>query len=180
VSFSPKAAGSKTGTLTSGAGASVTLNGSTPQTAVYRIDTGSNVANSSFGADQYVSGGSQYAVSNAIDVSGVTNAAPAVVYQSEHYGNSTYTFPSLTASASYTVRLHFAELYWNAAGKRVFNVAINGVNVLTNFDTYATAGTNYKAVVRDFVTAANSSGQIVVNFTTVTDNASISAIEVLQ
>jgi hypothetical protein len=118
--------------------------------------------------------------SNTINVSGVTNAAPAAIYQTEHWGNSTYTFPSLTASASYTVRLHFAELYWSAAGKRSFNVAINGSTVLTNFDTYATAGINYKGVVRDFATTANSSGQIVVTFTSVIDNASISGIEILH
>jgi len=38
------------------------------------------------------------------------------VYQSERYGSSTYTFPGLTASAQYTVRLHFAEIYWTATG----------------------------------------------------------------
>ena len=49
----------------------------------------------------------------------------------------------------YTVRLHFAEIYWTAAGQRRFNVAINGTQVLTNFDIFATAGAN-KALVRDF------------------------------
>jgi hypothetical protein len=180
VTFSPQVAGSTTGTLISASGASSTLNASTPQTAVYRIDCGSNIANSPFGADQYASGGTQNSVSNAITVSGVTNAAPQAVYQSERYGNSTYTLPSLTASAAYTVRLHFAEIYWTATGKRAFNVAINGATALSNFDIYAAAGGNYKAVVRDFATTANSSGQIVVNFTTVTDNASISGIEILH
>jgi uncharacterized protein (DUF362 family) len=157
--------------------ASVTVN-STP-TAVYRIDTGSTSAVSPFAADQYSSGGSQRSVTNTITVSGVTNAAPAAVYQTERYGNSTYTLPNLTAGNQYTVRLHFAELYQTATGKRVFNVAINGTTVLSNFDIYAAAGTNYKAVVRDFNATANSSGQIVITFTTVTDNATIEGIEIL-
>ena len=157
--------------------ASVTVN-ATP-TAVYRINCGSTSAVSPFTADQYSSGGTQRTVTNTITVSGVTNAAPAAVYQSERYGASTYTLPNLTAGGQYTVRLHFAELYQTATGKRVFNVAINGTTVLSKFDIYATAGTNYKAVVRDFTATANASGQIVIALTTVTDNATIGGIEIL-
>ena len=157
--------------------ASVTVS-STP-TAIYRIDTGSSSAVSPFTADQYSSGGTQRSVTNTINVTGVANAAPAAVYQTERYGTSTYTLPSLTAGSQYTVRLHFAELYQTATGKRVFNVLINGTTVLSNFDIYATAGGNYKAVVRDFTATANSSGQIVINFNTVTDNATIEGIEVI-
>ncbi len=51
--------------------------------------------------------------------------------------------------------------------------------MLSNFDIYATAGGNYKAVVREFTATANSSGQIVINFNTVTDNATIEGIEIL-
>jgi uncharacterized repeat protein (TIGR02543 family) len=157
--------------------ASITVS-STP-TAVYRINCGSTSAVSPFAADQYGSGGTQRSVTNTINVSGVTNAAPAAVYQTERYGTSTYTLPNLTAGSQYTVRLHFAELYQTATGKRVFNVAINSTTVLSNFDIYATAGSNYKAVVRDFTTTPNSSGQIVIKFTTVTDNATIEGIEIL-
>jgi beta-galactosidase len=67
-----------------------------------------------------------------------------------------------------------------STSKRLFNVSINGTAVLTNFDTYAAAGAKNKAVVREFTTTSNSSGQIVVQFTNVTDNASISGIEILK
>ncbi|HVY39038.1 MAG TPA: malectin domain-containing carbohydrate-binding protein [Polyangia bacterium] len=146
---------------------------------VYQIDTGSSSAVSPFGADQFFSGGTARTVTNAITISGVTNPAPQAVYQSERYGTSTYTFPSLTPSAAYTVRLHFAELFQTAAGKRVFNVLINGTTVLSQFDIFATAGAAFKAVVREFTTTANASGQIVVNFNTVTDNATIEGIEIV-
>jgi uncharacterized repeat protein (TIGR02543 family) len=158
--------------------ATVTLTAATP-TAIYRINCGSSSAVSPFTADQYASGGTQRTVTNTITVSGITNPAPTAVYQSERYGNTTYTLPSLTAGSQYTVRLHFAELYQTATGKRKFNVAINGTAVLSNFDIYATAGTNYKAVLREFTATANASGQIVVALTTVTDNATISGIEIL-
>ena len=87
--------------------------------------------------------------------------------------------PNLTPGATYAVRLHFAEIYWSAAGQRVFNVAINGSPVLSNFDIFATAGGKDIAVVTQFPAAADSSGKITIRFTTVTDNAKVSGIEVL-
>lgn len=173
------AGGPHTVTATSGgvSGSSSVTVSSTP-TTVYQIDCGGN-ATAPFIADRYVSGGTKYTVTSAINLSGVVNPAPQAVYQSERYGTSTYTLPNLTAGSQYTVRLHFAELYWTATGKRKFNVAINGTTVLSNFDIYAAAGARYKALVREFTTTASSSGQIVIGFTTVTDNASIVGIEVI-
>jgi mannose/cellobiose epimerase-like protein (N-acyl-D-glucosamine 2-epimerase family) len=166
--------GSVTGT------AMVTVN-EEPST-VYQINTGSNSAVAPFSADQYGSGGTLRTVTNTIDMSGVTGSTPAPqnVYKSERYGNSTYTIPGLTAGTQYTVRLHFAELYQTAVGARRFNVAINGSTVLNNFDIYATTGARYKAVIREFTATANGSGQIVITFTTVTDNATIEGIEIIR
>jgi hypothetical protein len=158
--------------------ASVTVTAAS--TTVYQINCGSSSAASPFKADQYGSGGTQRTVTNAITISGITNPAPQAVYQSERYGTSTYTFPSLTAGASYKVRLHFAELYQTATGRRKFNVVINGSTVLSSFDIYATAGARYKAVLREFTTTASASGQIVINFQTVTDNATIEGIEIIK
>jgi hypothetical protein len=132
-----------------------------------------------FVADIDSSGGSTASVTNAIDTSAVTNPAPQAVYQSNRYGNLTYTIPGLTASGSYTVRLHFAEEFWTAAGKRVFNVKINGTQVLTNFDIFATTGGEFKAIVEQFSATASSSGSIAVQFITVTDNAQINGLEIL-
>jgi len=149
-------------------------------TTVYQINCGSSSAVSPFKADQYSSGGTLHTVTNTITLTGVTNPAPMAVYQSERYGNVTYTLPSLVASAQYKVRLHFAELYQTAAGKRTFNVLINSTTVLSAFDIYSATGARYKALVREFTTTANSSGQIVINFNTVVDNATISGIEVIR
>src|SRR5437660_315457 len=135
---------------------------------------------SPFVADTDFSGGSTASVSNAINTSGVTNPAPQAVYQSNRFGNFTYTIPGLTANASVTVRLHFAETFWTAAGKRVFNVNINSTQVLTNFDIFATAGGASKAVVKQFSATANSSGTVTIQFVTVTDNAQVNGIEVLS
>jgi len=102
------------------------------------------------------------------------------VYQTERFGNFTYTIPGLSPGASFTVRLHFAEFFWTAAGQRVFNVVINGTQVLTNFDIIAASGAPNKAIVEQFTATANSSGQIVIQYVTVTDNAKSSGIEILS
>jgi hypothetical protein len=147
---------------------------------VYQINTGSSSAASPFTSDVNFSGGTKRTVSNSITISGITNPAPMAVYQSERYGTSTYTLPNLTVGTQYTVRLHFAELYWTATGKRKFNVVINGTTVLSSFDVYAAAGARYKAVLREFTATPNASGQIVINFNTVTDNATIEGIEIIR
>jgi len=51
---------------------------------------------------------------------------------------------------SFTVRLHFAELDEVAAGKRVFDVKLQGKVVLEGFDVAREAGGVSKAVVREF------------------------------
>jgi len=132
----------------------------------------------SYVADEDFSGGTASSFTAAVNTSNVTNPAPQAVYLTQRYGNFTYTIPGLTAGASYTVRLHFAEGYWDAAGKRVFDVSINGTQVLTNFDIFATAGGENIAVIEQFTATANSSGQIVIVFTTVTDNAAVNGIEI--
>jgi hypothetical protein len=164
----------KSGTVSAGAVVTVT------SAIAYQIDCGSSSAVAPFAADQYSSGGTAHSVTNTITTTGVANAAPAAIYQTERYGTATYTLPNLVASAQYTVRLHFAELYWTATGKRIFNVVINGTTVLSAFDIYAAAGAQYKAVVRDFTATASSSGQIVVNFNTTTDNATVGGIEIIR
>ena len=137
-------------------------------------------ATGSWVADVDGSGGTVPAAStNTIDTSGVSNPAPQAVYQTNRYGNFTYTIPGLTANANYTVSLQFAETYWTAVGKRVFNISINGSQVLTDFDIYASAGAN-KAIAENFTAAANSSGVITIQFTTVTDNAQVNGIQLTQ
>ncbi len=134
---------------------------------------------SPFVADTDFTGGTTSTPGNTIDTSGVTNPAPQAVYQSNRFGNFTYAVPGLTAGKTYTVRLHFAESYWTAAGQRTFNVSINGSQVLTNFDIFATAGAINKAVVEQFTATAGANGTITLQFTAVVDNAQINGIEIL-
>ena len=131
-----------------------------------------------FVADEDFTGGATSATTHAITTTGLTNPAPQSVYQHNRYGNFTYTIPGLTAGASYTVRLHFAEEYWTTAGSRTFNVLINGTQVLTNFDIFATAGGEYIGVIEPFTATASSTGTVTIQFVTVKDNAQVNGIEV--
>ena len=144
-----------------------------------QINSGGPVV-SPFVADVDFVGGAASGTANVIDTSAVANPAPMAVYQTERFGNFTYTIPGLSPGASFTVRLHFAEFFWTAAGQRVFNVVINGTQVLTNFDIIAASGAPNKAIVEQFTATANSSGQIVIQYVTVTDNAKSSGIEILS
>ena len=131
-----------------------------------------------FVADEDFTGGATAATTNAITTTGITNPAPQSVYQHNRYGNFTYTLPGLTAGASYSVRLDFAEEYWTTAGSRTFNVLINGTQVLTNFDIFATAGGEFKAVAESFTATASSAGAVTIQFVSVKDNAQVNGIEV--
>ena len=53
-------------------------------------------------------------------------------------------------SASYTVRLAFAELLHQRAGKRVFDIKLQDKVVLKDFDIVKEAGARNKAVVKEF------------------------------
>jgi Malectin domain len=150
-----------------------------PPPGGFQINSG-GPAVSPFAADEDVTGGATSATTHAIDTSAVTSPAPQAVYQTNRYGNFSYAVGGLTANANYTVHLHFAEEYWTTAGSRVFNVTINGKQVLTNFDILATAGAEYKAVVEQFTIPADSTGKITLQFTTVKDNAQVNAIEILS
>ncbi len=90
----------------------------------------------------------------------------------------TYTIPGLTAGSSHTVRLHFCETFFTTTGSRVFNVTINGTQVLPNFDIVAASGGQNIANIQQFTATADASGHITITFTSVTNNALISGIEI--
>jgi len=155
--------------------ASATTPAASPVTV--QINSG-GPAVSPFVADVDFSGGSTINHANTIDLSGVTDPAPMAVYQTARTGNFTYTIPGFNPSSSQTVRLHFAETFFSSSGSRTFNVSINGTQVLTNFDIFAAAGAKNKAVIEQFTETANSSGQYVIQFTSVVNNSLVSGIEV--
>jgi len=103
---------------------------------------------------------------------------PESIWQHGRWGNFSYTIPGLKPGSNYNVRLDFDEYTKNAPGERKFNVLINGVEVLTDFDIYAVAGGRYIAVAKSFPAIANANGQVIIEFKSVIDNAMVQGIEV--
>src|SRR5581483_3869210 len=126
-------------------------------------------------ADCCFSGGMVY--SNDVSISGTSDPA---LYLSQRWntGPFSYSFSGL-APGSYRVTLKFAEIAYLAPGERQFDVAINGTQVLTNFDVAATAGWN-TAVDRSFTVSVGSGGQLTIDFTRgARDNPIVNAVEVV-
>jgi hypothetical protein len=123
-------------------------------------------------ADSHFSGGQEFSASSPI-----SNTSTPALYQSEHYGNFSYSFD--VPNGTYKVTLKFAEIYWSSAGSRVFNVSINGEQVLSNFDIFADAGAANTADDKSFVTEVDN-GNITIQFQSVVDQAKISSIEIVS
>lgn len=128
-----------------------------------RINSG-GPAVGNFEADNYFSAGTAATNNNTISTTGVTNPAPVEVYQSERYGENTYTVPGLVPNTNYTVRLHFSENFFTSTGQRIFSVAINDTQVLTNFDIFAAAGGANIANVQEFSAVSDSNGQLKIHY----------------
>ena len=165
-------------TVTSGGGTG------TGGTDVAAINAGSTAAMGTFAADATCTAGASYNPGQTITIpaSIAGMAAPEKVYESACQGTSTYTIGGLVSGNTYTVVLHFAELYFSAAGSRQFNVAINGTPIpaLQNFDIFAAANNaRFTAVVKTVPNISAVNGQIVISLTNgVKDQAMINGIEI--
>jgi hypothetical protein len=97
------------------------------------------------------------------------------LYQSERYGNFSYRFD--VPNGTYDVTLHFAEIYHKQPDRRIFDVLIEGVLVLDNYDIYQAVGHD-RATSRVFPGIRVEDGQLTTEFVTTKNNAKISAIEI--
>jgi hypothetical protein len=151
------------------------LNGATSPFAPIFVHSGGSAYTDSVGnswsADTGFIGGNP-----ASTTSTIAKTSDPKLYQTERYGNFTYQFT--VPNGGYNVTLKFAEFYFTAAGKRIFNVAINGTPVLTNFDIIAAAGAALTAIDKTFpVTVTN--GQVTIQFTSGSaDLPKVSAIQI--
>ena len=120
--------------------------------------------------DGYYTGGVQFVTKHPVE-----NTNASELYQSARYGNSfRYSIP--VPNGRTTVRLMFAEIYFNAPGARVFNVTINDVPVLTKFDPYAKAAGANRAIDREF-TVDVKDGRVKIQFTPIAQDPLVNAIE---
>ena len=180
VNFKPVSSGTHQATISfvhtgSNSPLQCTLEGSgnsttTDNTSSVAVNAGGG-SNSGFEGDTYFTGGSTYSVTNAIQ-----NTSQDALYQSERYGDVVlYDIP--VSNGTYKVRLHFAEIYYKDAGKRVFDGYIENNLVLDNFDICSEVGA-YQALIKEF--QVDVADQVLnVELKGILDNAKISAIEVI-
>jgi pectate lyase len=160
----------------------------TPAAAVsnaWRISAGGpayvDSAGNTWAADTQYLGGYSFPATAVVSISGTSDAA---LYQDERYGdlfnsnNFSYSFP--VPSGTYQLTLKFAETDFTGTGQRVFNVAVNGTPVLSNFDLYADAGGGDKADDKVFNNISPSAGQITVSFLPGSaDSPKVNALQVI-
>jgi endoglucanase len=149
-----------------------------PSQPTIRIEAGGSASFTGTGGlvwsqDQGFSGGSTADRGNI----SIANTDDDKLYQTERYGMSGYALN--LPNGTYTVKLHFAETYSSitAKGQRVFDVNVEGKDIL-NLDVFAEAGGSNRALVKS-VTATVTDGQLNLKFTPKVQTAIIDAIEIL-
>jgi hypothetical protein len=147
----------------------------------WRIDTGTAIGYTD-PAGQIWQADTNYTDSNSAGIVdrgavSVANTSNPQLYRTEHWGMNSYHLP--VANGTYTVTLHFAETNpgFEAAGKRMFDYAVNGTKV-SNFDVFAAAGGFLRAVDRTS-TVNVTNGAVDLIFTPHVDSTEINGIEVL-
>jgi parallel beta-helix repeat protein len=144
--------------------------GSAPETADTIAVNAGGGAVAGFAKDAGFTGGTLYSTKSAI-----ANTTADALYQTERYGNFKYAFA--VENGTYDVTLKFAEIYWGAAGKRVFDVKVEGALVLNDLDIFRMAGGKNVAWDKTFEVEVRD-GRLDLDFITVADQAKIGAIEI--
>ena len=104
---------------------------------VFAVNAGgpqyTDMAGTLYEADTLFTGGQTN--TKTVDISGTEDD---LLYQSERYGDFAYAIP--LPNGAYMVTLQFAELSWETVGQRLFDVKIEGENVVLNLDLVLAAG----------------------------------------
>ena len=96
----------------------------------------------------------------------------------EFSGPYRYDIPVPKNGTYYSVKLHFAEFYYQTVRARIFDVLVNGKLVVKNLDIYKEAG-YLTAYVLPVVTLVHN-GTISIEFVSKVENPKICAIEILE
>ena len=120
-------------------------------------------------ADQYFSGGGVYGSGAAI--SGTTADS---LFQTERTG-ATFAYAIPVINGTYNIDLGFAELYWGAAGKRVFDVTVEGQLAIDDLDIWSQAGQN-AALTKVVSGISVTDGVLNISFTASKDQAEVTFI----
>jgi hypothetical protein len=108
------------------------------------------------------------------------------LFSAERFGHFSYSIP-VDKRGSYTVILHFVEMYYGpqlpgggGVGERLFHVFCNGQTLLRDFDIYKEAGSLQVLTKRFSNIKPSAQGKINLDFEPVVNNATVSGIEILE
>ncbi len=152
------------------AGSGLTINAGG---AAYTTGTGKR-----FSADVYYADGSVSGIASG----DILNTTDDPLYRNARVGVFSYGLPS--GNGTFNVTLHFAETYFGSrvaggAGSRKFNVYVEGVKRLSDYDVFAKAGGTMRAV-KETIQVTVSDGVLNLYFARGTaDNPLVAAIEVV-
>jgi fibronectin type 3 domain-containing protein len=163
--------------------------GGTPSGDVIRINAGGpavNAGGNAWLADTYFTGGKSYSNGQVTAIAGTTADA---IYTSERSATTnlgTFGYNVPLPSGNYTVRLHFAEIYWGATGggaggngKRVFSVNLEGGGTeVTNLDLNAQVAPMTAHITSNTLNVTD--GNLDIDFTATVDQPKVSAIEIVR
>ena len=125
-------------------------------------------------ADVHFNGGRTFTKTNEI-----ANTSDDSLYQSERFvgadGNLSYDIP--VENGEYQVTLKFAEIFFDGAGKRVFDATAEGQTVVDNLDLAGEAGKD--AALDKTFNVTVTDGVLDLDFASEIENAKISAIEII-
>jgi len=153
----------------------ITVTPALPSTVI-RINSGgsalTDASGNIWGADRGYSG--RTVVRKIITITGTTSPR---LYQDMRQG--AYNYQITVPNGAYKVVLKFAELNFAQAGKRKFDVKINGTSVLNNFDIVAQTGGKGRAIDREFLVNVTN-GKVTIRLIAVVNNPQLNAFEIIS
>jgi hypothetical protein len=105
----------------------------------------------------------------------IANTNDPQIYRTERFNLTGYAFG--VANGNYSVRLHFAENFYTAAGRRIISVNVEGTPI-NNIDVFAEAGGGRTALVKT-ATVTVSDNQLNLSFTASVGETMIDGIEII-
>tara|TARA_R110002072_G_scaffold302710_2_gene487739 strand:- start:309223 stop:315027 length:5805 start_codon:yes stop_codon:yes gene_type:complete len=155
-----------------------------PNNTIFAVNSaGGAVGN--FSSDSNFNTGSTFSTGAAIDVSdsSIPSGTPAGIFKTTRFdfnGGSELQYAFPTGVGNFEVTLFFAEIYSPVfrAGGRVFDVSIEGVLELDDFDVFAQAGAGNKGIARTFQVV--SDGTLNIDFGHVVENPMVMGIQIVD
>ena len=84
------------------------------------------------------------------------------------------------ANGTYTVRMHYCELYWQAANQRLYHVSLEGVQVETDIDIWTEAGGRYIPLIKDYEVTVTDGDLVIQLDLGSADAPKFTAVEILE